>query len=66
MWIKYWYNRDDYISSNRLGKEFTAGGVAKAFVVQVLPPKTTVAIITVGSDNIAAAIRWKLKVNWCP
>ena len=47
----------DYMSGNLLGREVTAGDVARAFVSLALARNTTGAILTVDGGNIAAALR---------
>ena len=48
---------ESYMSGNLLGREVTAGDVARAFVHLALSPKTTGAVLTVDGGNIAAALR---------
>ncbi len=47
----------DYMSGNLLGREVTAGDVARAFVSLALARATTGAVVTVDGGNIAAAPR---------
>ena len=48
---------EDYMAGNLLGREVTAGDVARAFVDLALAEKTTGAVLTVDGGNIAAALR---------
>ena len=50
-------SEDDYMAGNLLGREVTAGDVARAFLHLARAPRTTGAVLTVDGGNIAAAPR---------
>ena len=47
----------EYLAGNILGKEVTAGDVAKAFTQLALSESTVANVTTVDGGNIAAALR---------